>query len=431
MRNSLSHEHVDHAVSPGAISHRPAHRLAGLDALRGIAMLLGVVLHACCAYSATTLDGLIWPVREAVTSPTCEALFWWIHTFRLPLFFFLAGYFSENLFQSRGLEGFWKQRSVRILIPYYVGLVTILPVNLIVWTIGWLQSGLCTWEQAVTPFVPFPPELQAHYFGPAHLWFLMDLTFITLAYGLLRWDWNSNSHKPPAWKLPLGPDCLRPLWLIVPSAILLWDDISSYSGHHNSFVPHTVRMAYFGFYFIVGVQINRRKDLLGRLAGFPWSHLIASLPSVVVVLWLAPAQARHELSEGGVLTLAIAVAWTAWFTMFSALGGALKLQTQHPAIRYLADAAYWIYLCHLPLVGLGHVVLAPVALPAVVKMLVVSAATLLLGLASYHTLIRYTVVGRVLHGERKRGKEHGVPIERQPVAVPAPHLGTRVPSPKG
>ena len=83
-------------------------------------MLLGVVLHACVPYSGSTLSGLIWPVHNSETSPLCEALFWSIHAFRLPLFFFLAGYFSQKLMERQDLGSFYRQRAMRILVPYYV-----------------------------------------------------------------------------------------------------------------------------------------------------------------------------------------------------------------------------------------------------------------------------------------------------------------------
>ena len=60
------------------------------------------------------------------------------------------------------------------------------------------------------------------------------------------------------------------------------------------------------------------------------------------------------------------------------------------------------YLCHLPIVGLLQVDLWAVPAPALVKFLTVVMATQVLGLASYHVMVRYTDVGVWLHGRRNR-----------------------------
>ena len=53
-------------------------------------------------------------------------------------------------------------------------------------------------------------------------------------------------------------------------------------------------------------------------------------------------------------------------------------------IRYLADASYWVYLCHLPLVGYLQLGLYHLDLPAAVKFALVVAGTAALALLSYH-----------------------------------------------
>lgn len=438
MRNSVSHEQVEHADSAAGGPNRFVDRLAGLDALRAAAMLLGVVVHACVPYSATGLDDLIWPVPPVQTSRICEVLFWSIHAFRLPLFFFLAGLFSEQLFQSRGAVGFARHRLLRLLVPYYVGLATILPLNLLVWTWGWTRNDGATWWQALSPFESFPPALQAHYFGPAHLWFLMDLSLITLAFGLLRWDWNPDPLAPPASptdtshagsaKFRLPPRL--PAWLTsrgwlpslfaCPAAICLWDDLSPFDKHHNSFVPHTVRMAYFGWYFLLGVQLYRRQALLEVLIRNPGRQLLAASLFAGGVAWLAPWHKLAPLPEAGVCGLACLVALTATHALLGLVGMALRWRPPAGVCHYLADSAYWVYLCHLPLVGLAQIVLQPLAWPAAAKMLVVTLSATALGLVSYQIAIRYSPIGTFLHGRRERSARQADRAPRGATTGPVP-----------
>jgi peptidoglycan/LPS O-acetylase OafA/YrhL len=91
-----------------------------------------------------------------------------------------------------------------------------------------------------------------------------------------------------------------------------------------------------------------------------------------------------------------------WLLTFGCLGLALRASSRRPALRYLADSSYWIYLCHLPLVGLVQVDLFSVPAPAVLKFLAALAVSVGIGLASYQVMVRYTVIGLWLHGRRDR-----------------------------
>jgi hypothetical protein len=62
---------------------RPPH-IPAFDALRGLAMLLGVVLHAAVSYMPHRMPNLLWAVHDSATSPVLDWVFWAIHSFRMP-----------------------------------------------------------------------------------------------------------------------------------------------------------------------------------------------------------------------------------------------------------------------------------------------------------------------------------------------------------
>ena len=74
-------------------------RFHDLDALRGFAMLLGILLHA----GVFLVPVEYWPVHEAwawETAPEANVYAWIlsvIHGFRMPLFFLLSGFFTAML----------------------------------------------------------------------------------------------------------------------------------------------------------------------------------------------------------------------------------------------------------------------------------------------------------------------------------------------
>jgi peptidoglycan/LPS O-acetylase OafA/YrhL len=101
-----------------------ASRRTDLDALRGFAMALGIVLHATLSFFPSA-----WPVQDAEQSGYFYFFYAVIHSFRMPLFFVLSGFFTAFLLQRNGLEETVRQRALRILLPMLLALATIVPLN--------------------------------------------------------------------------------------------------------------------------------------------------------------------------------------------------------------------------------------------------------------------------------------------------------------
>ena len=78
---------------------------------------------------------------------------------------------------------------------------------------------------------------------------------------------------------------------------------------------------------------------------------------------------------------------------------------------FLADASYWVYLIHLPLVGLGHLLLVRFPGLAPVKFCAVAGAVMAFGLWTYQRLVRGRGLGRLLNGTgtRKERQQGGAP----------------------
>ncbi len=114
-------------VSKGAVERRH-----DLDALRAVAMLLGIVLHAALSFAP-----IPWTVKDAQQSEFYGVLFAAIHGFRMPLFFLISGFFTAMLWRKRGLVGLINQRLKRIVLPLVIGCLTIVPA---MWVVSLLAS---------------------------------------------------------------------------------------------------------------------------------------------------------------------------------------------------------------------------------------------------------------------------------------------------
>lgn len=94
-----------------------------LDALRAIAMLLGIFIHAILSFMPYP-----WAVQDSQQCDALQVVFAAIHGFRMPLFFMLSGFFTAMLWRKRGLRALLLNRSKRILAPLATGMVTIVPL---------------------------------------------------------------------------------------------------------------------------------------------------------------------------------------------------------------------------------------------------------------------------------------------------------------
>ena len=68
-------------------------RYYGLDALRGGMMLLGIVLHGSMFYLTTPPPSIPIPT-DRNNAQVFDLIFEFIHSFRMPTFFVVAGFFA-------------------------------------------------------------------------------------------------------------------------------------------------------------------------------------------------------------------------------------------------------------------------------------------------------------------------------------------------
>ncbi len=394
----------------------PADRLHGLDALRGGALLLGVVLHAALAYFPVT----IWIVPDSQTSPVAGALFFAIHLFRMTTFFLLAGLFAHMMLGRRGLGGFLKDRLSRIAgpllvfwAPLFAGFVAVLIWMAVIANGGTMPEG------------PPPPPMTVDNFPLTHLWFLWVLLILYAGWLLLRLPLGlADRGGRLADRLTgalIGP--WTPAVLAAPLAIALhltpdWIAFFGIPTPDTGLVPNPAALTAFGTAFAAGVLLDRRRDLLDRIARL-WAPFTVMALGTGTAAFVLSGGATPDLTPAADPAVKAGMAALYAFAVFAATFAAVALVLRFaagvsPVRRYLADASYWIYIVHLPLVMVGQVLLLGLDWPWWVKLAAVVAGSTAIALASYELLIRHSFMGRWLNGRR-------VPWRRSaPAPVPVP-----------
>ncbi|PZQ13189.1 MAG: hypothetical protein DI564_11820 [Rhodanobacter denitrificans] len=403
-----------------------SERLHGLDALRGGALLLGVVLHATLAYFPTP----IWLVTDTATSPIAAVLFFAIHVFRMATFFLLAGLFAQLMLQRRGTAGFIRDRLTRIagpLLAFWWPMLAAI-VAVLVWN-AWIQSG------GQLPSEPPPgPKFTPDDFPLTHLWFLWVLLLFYAALLLVRLP-LSRLDRGGAWTR-LGERVVGalsgvwgPLVLAAPLAVALyatpnWIAFFGVPTPDQALIPNRAALTGFGVAFGFGFLLARRREALAAIAARWPLHLAVALAATATALLLAggPGPRLAPLTVPGVKATAAAVyALAVYASAFAAIALALRFAAGHSAWRrYLADAAYWIYIVHLPLVMAGQVLVQGLAWPWWLKLGAVVAGASAVALASYALLVRHRFIGRWLNGRHGPRRDATTDSPAIPIAAVSP-----------
>ena len=373
-------------------------RVHHMDNLRALAMLAGVVFHAALAYSP--LMHPIWPLADAGRSIAVDAVAWFLHLFRMPLFFVVAGFFAALLVARRGMAGLFRNRAARVLLPLVLFLPLVLismhwltmqavanvahPSPALVWMRGWIE------QHDSLPLLP----------GWAHLWFL----FYLLLFTVLTWVASSLGLRSLGQRIAALPPLALILLFPIPLTLALAGTTAPWPAP-EFVLPSLWAMAFFGLYFALGYQLFQRHEMLDRMR--PWSMLLL-VGAVLGYALLFHSTDGFALTRPKTLQHAMHAALEAyaglWMTLWCLLAGKRWLDKRNATMRWLADASYWTYLVHLPLLFAIQYRLLDVPLHWMAKFAIAVLATFALSFVSYRLVVRHTLMGRLLNG--KHAKTH-------------------------
>ena len=378
-------------------SSRPAVsgiRYSGLDACRAAAMMLGLFFHGAISFlDASPPFG--WAIRDRSTSWLVDLFVFVCHTFRMPVFFLLAGFFARLLHVKLGTAGFVRHRARRIALPFVVTLVPLLPALFLLWT----------WGESKQPR-PVPFSLETVPISPAHLWFLYYLMMILPALLLLS---NVGRNVPMGGIDRLLRAVVRSRTAMfvfaIPTAATLSPMEFLSADTPMSFIPQPRIFAYYFVFAAIGWLLHRQTDLVeafGRWLALPAVVALVSFVPLVLAVQKVVTKAGFEspATRWGAL---YAGALFGWSLVLLFLGAFVRWGSKpRPWVSYLSDASYWCYLVHLPVVVVFQILIAEIPWPGLLKYAIVMTGTIAACLGSYHLFVRYTFIGATLNGPRER-----------------------------
>ncbi|AGA29618.1 acyltransferase family protein [Singulisphaera acidiphila] len=355
-------------------------RFHHLDALRGLLMALGVVLHAANIY---TPQGR-WLVADSQRGDFFGVLTAVIHSFRLPCFFMISGLLSIIVLERKGVDHFLRSRTIRLAVPCLSAMVLL----------NSAQTWLLAWH-GQRPFVDYLSEAG----WLSHLWFLVDLLIYCYVLAmlrplLLRFPQPSIFAGTVVLMMPIVTQAFAVgMGRAVGYRLLFWGLLDAH------------RLATYALFFAFGAIYRPGSDEVRDRQLVVWSIvllIIAIIAKVSTSLPLLTLYADASLSWAGAL--------------ICLQTGKRFIDRPNHFLRRLADASYTIYLFHhVIVIGLG-IALLGLPITAWTKFLAIVLLTFILTFGIHRFVIApFPLLGFLFNGRLRVGKQSFPSITPSPI----------------
>ncbi|WP_158596070.1 acyltransferase family protein [Oleomonas cavernae] len=357
-----------------------------LDLLRICACLIQFPFHTAKVFDHDPA----YHIKNAVESGVLDLFAAFCHVWRMPLFFFIAGFAAVTALGSRSVLTFLKTRFLRLLPPLLVGLILFAPV------IKYLErrSGIDLRPSGLVEQPgPFDLDFLSFYvrfftrlnqFTWSHLWFIIYLLLFSLVFAfVLRHIARAYDRMRGGWA-----------WIVVPALLCaavevalrpIFGDLPNLFGDWANIAGEVV-------FFLMGAIVAREPRIEQAIAD-RWKLLLATgLGAFALFYWgeaTLPALAR---AGHGV---------AAWCLVAGLLGLGRYMGRQRTAFdRYMGEATLPLYVMHhLPVVALAFIIV-PLDWNLWLKAAVICTGAAAITFATYHFVVRPFGPTRFLAGLR-------------------------------
>tara|TARA_Y100000758_G_C16009340_1_gene407027 strand:- start:56 stop:1093 length:1038 start_codon:yes stop_codon:yes gene_type:complete len=327
-----------------------------IDWLRVLVLGLLILYHATISFMPFGIK-LFFPQNKQ----TLEIL-WFImaliNIWRIPLLFIISGMAVCFSMKRRNWKEMFKDRGLRIMVPYIFGVFVICPISIL------SQSIFYGGEISYTP-------------NPGHLWFLNNIWvyFCCLIALFVYLQKNPNNlllnflKKIFMYRLGIY---IMVIPFIIEVILITPDSYSSYAYSIHGWVLGLICF-FTGYIFIL-----LKENFWEAVSRVKNTTLIIAFLLYLVRVFLLEFVGFHPLT---------AIESYSW--MISIFGyGAKFLNKQSTRLSYLSTAVYPIYILHMPLQFFFSLFIIPWDIPAILKLILIIMSTLISSFAIYDLVIK-------------------------------------------
>ena len=310
------------------------NRFHSLDFLRALALLMGVLIHVLMLF--------LEPADGSEPRLGASVIFIWIHTWRMPLFMLLAGFFTAFSLAKRDVGNYALNRLIRLGAPILL-LWSVIPAIDEAATELFKIPELISW---LFYDVPFTLRLD-------HLWFLY---YLLLFYGVLLLL-ESINPKIFSFIADYKLSLTRVLILWLPILILL-SPVNKPTGGIFGDIPatfgevHIGSMLFMASFFIIGIQIHKNPHFLESLKQMRFwlpCLIVSSLIPIGLLGWGGFKDEPFAFSGPLEMWIVNGLAGSATLLLvLSIVGLAMhRISSSGQMLRWLVKLSYPIYVFHL------------------------------------------------------------------------------------
>jgi peptidoglycan/LPS O-acetylase OafA/YrhL len=391
------------AITPqGPCTSVIASRRYDLDWLRVIAFAVLIFFHSAIVFIPNGIPNIH-------NSESSAALRWFVqisHHFRLALLFLISGIGVGFAFRRRSARDFITERTKRLLIPFAVAILTVVPPIVYFEKVFQGETSATFWEFYPTFFTAgvYPQgNLSWH-----HMWFVFYLYLFCLI-GLPLFKALNDGEAPRIARLRSWGRSYGIFAFVVPLFLVEVALRALFPGGVPNLVTDWANFFHYFLIFLAGYVVSRDEEILHNVQRVRFVSLAVAIASTALLHSLFYRDFRVQLSihDNDIVIKYLSYCFIrvtlVWSSILTCLGFASRyLNAPSRALRYLNESVYPLYILHLlAIVALAYYVVQwDVDLR--LKYLSIVGGTFLIVLATYHLAIRPSNVLRLLFGVKSK-----------------------------
>ena len=309
-----------------------------IDTLRAAMLLLGPVIHSALSFMNYPA-GDLWPYKYGSTNLFFDVIVLFLHSFRVPVFFVLAGFFMEMGLRKYSSKALFIKKLRRIGIPLVFGTLLLYPI---------IEFGMINSKIGGVSIYDFIEFFDISHYKFAHLWFLYYLLIFYFVHIIV----SDFLHRLRLWvvdKSYIQLTLIIVTLMIASFVILIFINNKAFDGDYT-LLPDIGSVLYFICFYFMGFVAYNSNRWFGYLKKYFKLFFIIGTISFSLLL-ASRAGVRVEETDFSMVESFLFVI-SAYSFVLGFFGMFEVLLRNNRLVAYVAKSSYFIYVVHLPVLTL-------------------------------------------------------------------------------